>query len=372
MPLSLFDPLVAEWFASRFTCATEPQIQGWREIAAGRDVLISAPTGSGKTLAAFLVCIDQLVREARSGTLSNQIHAVYVSPLKALSNDVHRNLEMPLAEIGPPIPIRTAVRTGDTPVWERQQMSKQPPHILVTTPESLFILMTAEKSRAILRTTRTIIVDEIHAIADDKRGSHLALTLARLDALVQSAGGAKPQRIGLSATVRPIEDVANYLSAGASIVDVGHKREMELSVEVPNDELGAVATSEMWAEIYDRIARHIANHRTTLVFVNTRRLSERVAHALAERLGENVVLPHHGSLARTLRLDAEARLKAGELRAVVATASLELGIDIGSVDLVIQIGSTRSIAVALQRIGRSGHWIGPNPKACSWPRLAMN
>ncbi len=362
MHLPRFDPLVAEWFASRFGSPTEPQIQGWREIAAGRDVLISAPTGSGKTLAAFLVCIDQLVREARSGTLANQIHAVYVSPLKALSNDVHRNLEIPLAEIGPPIPIRTAVRTGDTPVWERQQMSKQPPHILVTTPESLFILMTAEKSRAMLRSTRTIIVDEIHAIADDKRGSHLALTLARLDALVQSAGGVKPQRIGLSATVRPIEEVAKYLSAGASIVDVGHKREMELSVEVPNDELGAVATSEMWAEIYDRIARHIANHRTTLVFVNTRRLSERVAHALAERLGENVVLPHHGSLARTLRLDAEARLKAGELRAVVATASLELGIDIGSIDLVIQIGSTRSIAVALQRIGRSGHWIGAKPK----------
>ena len=200
-----------------------------------------------------------------------------------------------------------------------------PPHILVTTPESLFILMTAEKSRAMLRTARTIIVDEIHAIADDKRGSHLALTLARLDALVQSAGGAKPQRIGLSATVRPIEEVAYYLSPGASIIDVGHRREMDLSIEVPNDELGAVATSEMWAEIYDRIARHIANHRTTLVFVNTRRLSERVAHALAERLGEDVVLPHHGSLARTLRLDAEARLKAGELRAVVATASLELG-----------------------------------------------
>jgi ATP-dependent helicase Lhr and Lhr-like helicase len=214
-------------------------------------------------------------------------------------------------------------------------MAKEPPHILVTTPESLFILMTAERSRALLRNTRTIIVDEIHAMADDKRGSHLALTLARLDALVQAAGGAKPQRIGLSATVRPIEVVADYLSPGASIVNVGHRREMELAIEVPNDELGAVATSEMWAEIYDRIARHISAHRTTLVFVNTRRMSERIAHVLSERLGENVVLPHHGSLSRTLRLDAEARLKAGELRAVVATASLELGIDIGTVDLVI-------------------------------------
>jgi ATP-dependent Lhr-like helicase len=360
-----FDPLVAEWFATRFACPTEPQLQGWKEIAAGRDVLISAPTGSGKTFAAFLICIDQLVRAARSGALADETSVVYVSPLKALSNDIHRNLEIPLAEIG--APIRASVRTGDTPAWERQRMTKEPPHILVTTPESLFILMTAEKSRAMLRTTRTVIVDEIHAIADDKRGSHLALTLARLDALVQAAGRPKPQRIGLSATVRPIEVVADYLSSGASIVDVGHRREMELSIEVPNDELGAVATSEMWAEIYDRVARHISGHRTTLVFVNTRRMSERIAHALSERLGENVVLPHHGSLSRTLRLEAEARLKAGELRAVVATASLELGIDIGTVDLVIQVGSTRSVAVALQRVGRSGHWVGAKPKGLLLP-----
>lgn len=369
-----FDPLVAEWFTSRFGPATEPQLKGWPEIAAGRDVLISAPTGSGKTLAAFLICIDQLVRAARAGTLTDETHVVYVSPLKALSNDVQRNLETPLAEIAalaeakgiPLARIRTAVRTGDTPAWQRQQMIRQAPHILVTTPESLFILMTAERSRAMLRTTRTVIVDEIHAMADDKRGSHLALTLARLDALTSASGGAKPQRIGLSATVRPIEAVAEYLGT-ASIVDVGHRRAMELSIEVPNDELGAVATSEMWAEIYDRIARHITTQRTTLVFVNTRRMSERIAHALAERLGENVVLPHHGSLARTLRLDAEARLKAGELRAVVATASLELGIDIGTVDLVIQVGSTRSVAVALQRIGRSGHWVGAKPKGIVIP-----
>ncbi|HUJ49137.1 MAG TPA: DEAD/DEAH box helicase, partial [Bryobacteraceae bacterium] len=257
-------------------------------------------------------------------------------------------------------PIRTAVRTGDTPASERQQMGKHRPHILVTTPESLYILLTADKSREMLRTVRTVIVDEIHAVADDKRGSHLALSLARLDALAGS--GEKPQRIGLSATVKPIEEVAQFLAPDARIVNVGHRREMELAVEVPRDELGPVASNEMWAEIYDRVAQLILSHRTTLVFVNTRRLAERVAHALAERLGENAVLPHHGSLSRALRLNAEARLKNGELRAVVATASLELGIDIGSVELVCQIGSPRSIAVALQRVGRSGHWIGAKPE----------
>ncbi len=366
-----FDPLVAEWFASRFPKATEPQTLGWPEIAAGNNVLISAPTGSGKTLAAFLICIDQLVQAARAGTLANETQVVYVSPLKALSNDVHRNLDVPLAEISELAakrgialtPIRTALRTGDTPAYERQQMLKTPPHILVTTPESLFILLTAGKSRELLKTTRTVIVDEIHAIADDKRGSHLALTLARLNALAKTT----PQRIGLSATVNPIEEVANYLAPNTIIVDIGHRRAMDLAIEIPNDELGAVATSEMWADIYDRIARHILSHRTTLVFVNTRRLSERISHALAERLGENTVLPHHGSLSRALRFDAEARLKSGQLRAVVATASLELGIDIGSVDLVIQIGTPRSIAVSLQRVGRSGHWVGAKPRGIFFP-----
>ena len=361
-----FDPLVAEWFSTRFGTPTEPQILGWPEIRSGHDVLISAPTGSGKTLAAFLICIDRLVRAARAGELSNETEVVYISPLKALSNDVHKNLEIPLAEISelakrqgiPFAPIRTAVRTGDTPASERQQMGKQRPHILVTTPESLYILLTAEKSRAMLKTTRTVIVDEIHAVADDKRGSHLALSLARLDALAET----KPQRIGLSATVKPIEQVAEFLSPHARIINIGHRREMGLAVEVPRDELGPVASNEMWAEIYDRLAELILTHRTTLVFVNTRRLSERVTHALAERLGENIVLPHHGSLSRALRLNAEARLKSGELRAVVATASLELGIDIGSVDLVCQIGSPRSIAVALQRVGRSGHWVGAKPQ----------
>ncbi len=366
MSFSHFDPLVERWFRDRFGSATEPQRLGWAEIATGADTLISAPTGSGKTLAAFLISIDRLVRAAREGTLEDEIQVVYVSPLKALSSDVHKNLEVPLAEIAALaeqegvslMPIRTAVRTGDTPMSERAQMLRKPPHILVTTPESLFILLTAEKSRERLRKVSTIIVDEIHAVADDKRGSHLALSIARLDALTER----RAQRIGLSATVKPIEEVGRLLGPDTHIIDIGHRREMELAVEVPNDELGAVASTEMWNDIYDRIAELILAHRTTLVFVNTRRLSERVAHALGERLGKNAVLPHHGSLARHLRLDAESRLKNGEVRAVVATASLELGIDIGTVDLACQIGSTRSIAVALQRVGRSGHWVGAKPK----------
>ena len=372
MPLTGFDPLIAEWFAQRFHGPTEPQVLGWPEIRAGRDVLISAPTGSGKTLAAFLICLDGLVRAARLGALDDQTQVLYVSPLKALSNDVRKNLEIPLAEIAelaraqgiPLAPIRTAVRTGDTPMWEREQMRRQAPHILVTTPESLFILLTAAKSREMLRGVRTVIVDEIHAVADDKRGAHLALSLARLDALVT---GPRPQRIGLSATVKPLEEVALFLSDTAHIIHVGHRRAMELAVEVPRDELGAVASTEMWGEIYDRLAQLIQEHRTTLIFVNTRRLAERVAHALGARLGDDTVLPHHGSLSRALRMEAENRLKNGGLRAVVATASLELGIDIGTVDLVCQLGSPRSIAVALQRIGRSGHWVGATPKGRIFP-----
>ena len=386
MPLPDFDPLVAEWFEQRFEGATEPQRLGWPEIRSGRDVLISAPTGSGKTLAAFLICIDDLIRAAREGSLSDQTVAVYVSPLKALSNDIHKTLEAPLAEIyelaakkGLALPrIRTAVRTGDTPAWERQKMLRKPPHILVTTPESLFILLTAEKSRVMLSSARTVIVDEIHAVADDKRGSHLALSLARLERLTgrkTNGHGSRVglQRIGLSATVKPIGEVASFLSqtfrpdlaadiASGRIVQIGHRREMKLAVEVPNDELGPIASNEMWQEIYDRLAELIRSHQTTLVFVNTRRLAERVTHHLEQRLGEGVVLPHHGSLSRKLRLSAEQRLKAGNLKAVVATASLELGIDIGFVDLVCQIGSPRSIAVALQRIGRSGHWVGAMPE----------
>jgi ATP-dependent Lhr-like helicase len=385
MPLSGFDPLVQQWFAEHFLSPTEPQLLGWPEIAACRDTLISAPTGSGKTLAAFLICLDRLVRAARTQSLPDETQVVYVSPLKALSNDVHRNLELPLAQLAalaerngvPLMPIRTAVRTGDTPMRERAQMLKSPPHILVTTPESLFILLTAEKSRQMLRRVSTVIVDEIHALADDKRGSHLMLSLARLDALtahrdemdaltahregMDALTAHRAQRIGLSATVKPIEEVACLLGPQTRVIDVGHRREMELAIESPRDELGAVASTELWNEIYDRVAELIQQNRTTLVFVNTRRLSERVAHALGERLGPSVVLPHHGSLSKQMRLDAESQLKRGELRAVVATASLELGIDIGTVDLVCQIGSPRSIAVALQRIGRSGHWVGAKP-----------
>jgi ATP-dependent Lhr-like helicase len=365
-----FHPLVREWFGAAFGAPTEPQARGWPAIRAGDDVVIAAPTGSGKTLAAFTLALDDLIRRAASGTLPDRTLVVYVSPLKALSNDVRENLEKPLAQLyslaversTPLEPIRTAVRTGDTTPAQRQHMLRKPPHVLVTTPESLFILLTAERSRRLFAGVSCVIVDEIHAMAGNKRGSHLALTLARLDDLIAREGGRRPQRIGLSATVRPLDEVARFLSPTAHIVDIGHRRAMELSVEVPSDELGPVASQEMWSEIYDRVAEQIRRHRTTLVFVGTRRMSERVAFALNERLGDGFVMPHHGSLARETRFGVERRLRNGELRAVVATASLELGIDIGSVDLVVQLGSPRSIGVALQRIGRSGHWIGAMPR----------
>jgi ATP-dependent Lhr-like helicase len=363
-------PLVDEWFALRYGEPTEPQVFGWPVVRGGRDVLISAPTGSGKTLAAFTIALDGLIRRALEGPLPEETLVVYVSPLKALTNDVRKNLETPLGELlahaaerGLTLaPIRTATRTGDTTPTERARMLRKPPHVLVTTPESLYILLTAERSRARLAHVETIIVDEIHALAADKRGSHLALTLARLDDLVARNGGAKPQRIGLSATVRPLEQVAAFLSPTAEVIDVGSRRPMTLAVEVPPDELGAVASSEMWGDVYDRVAELILAHTTTLVFVSTRRMSERVAFALSTRLGEGVVLPHHGSLAREIRFDTEHRLKTGTLRAVVATASLELGIDVGAIDLVVQLGSPRSIAIALQRVGRSGHWVGAKPE----------
>ena len=366
-----FDPIVQRWFTDKFGKPTEPQVLGWPEIATGRDTLISSPTGSGKTLAAFLICLDRLVRAARTHTLADETQVIYVSPLKALSNDIHKNLEIPLSEIARLAgqegvllqPIRTAVRTGDTPMPERTRMLRKPPHILVTTPESLFILLTAEQSRKMLARATTLIVDEIHAMADDKRGSHLALSLARLDALA----GRRLQRIGLSATVKPIEEVGRMLGPDTHIVDMGHRRAMDLAVEIPRDPLSSIASTEMWDEIYDRLAELILSHRSTLVFVNTRRLSERVTHALEERLGKDVVFPHHGSLARQIRLDVETRLKTGQLRAVIATASLELGIDIGDVDLACQIGTPRSIAVALQRVGRAGHWVGALPKGRFFP-----
>jgi ATP-dependent Lhr-like helicase len=368
-------PLVQEWFVTKFGTPTEPQEQGWPHILAGRTTLISAPTGSGKTLAAFLICIDRLVRKALSGNLTDRTEIVYVSPLKALGNDIQKNLEGPLGEItalagekGVLMPeIRTAVRTGDTLMKDRQRMLKRPPHILVTTPESLYILLTAQKSRGILTDVNTIIVDEIHAVADDKRGAHLALSLERLDALTET----RAVRIGLSATQKPIETVAHFLTGNNRpdpvVVNVGHKRQMDLAIEVPGQELGPVASNELWDEIYDRICELVQQHRSTLVFVNTRRLAERVAFNLAERLGENVVGAHHGSLARKLRLEAESKLKNGELKVLVATASLELGIDIGHVDLAIHIGSPRSIGVSLQRFGRAGHWRGAVPKGRFFP-----
>jgi ATP-dependent Lhr-like helicase len=363
-------PLVQEWFVGRFGTPTEPQEQGWPHILAGRTTLISAPTGSGKTLAAFLACIDRLVRKALAGELQDHTEVLYVSPLKALGNDIQKNLEVPLGEIlqmaaerGLLMPeIRTAVRTGDTLMHERRAMLKRPPHILVTTPESLYILLTAEKSRGILRSVETVIVDEIHAVADDKRGAHLALSLERLDALV----GTRPVRIGLSATQKPIEKVAQFLTGNEQtepvIVNVGHARKLDLGVEVPSSPLGPVASNEMWDEIYTRMVELVEQHRSTLVFVNTRRMVERVAHQLGERIGEDNVGAHHGSLSRKLRLAAEQKLKEGKVKVLVATASLELGIDIGTVDLVIQINSPRAIAVALQRVGRAGHWRGAIPK----------
>ncbi len=363
-------PLVAEWFVQKFGTPTEPQDQGWPHILAGRTTLISAPTGSGKTLAAFLACIDRLVRKALAGDLADRTEVVYVSPLKALGNDIQKNLEIPLGEIlalanerGMLMPeIRTAVRTGDTLAPERRAMLKRPPHILVTTPESLYILLTADRSRAILRDVETVIVDEIHAVADDKRGAHLTLSLERLDALAHK----RPARIGLSATQKPIELVAHFLTGSGQqdpvIVNVGHKRKLDLAVEVPPMPLGPVASNEMWDTIYDRLVQLVNQHRSTLVFVNTRRMAERLAHNLGERLGEENVAAHHGSLSRKLRLTAEKKLKEGQIKVLVATASLELGIDVGFVDLAVQINSPRSIAGALQRIGRSGHWRGAIPK----------
>jgi ATP-dependent Lhr-like helicase len=381
MDLGHFHPLVARWFAQRFGRPTPPQSLGWAAIAVGRDTLIAAPTGSGKTLAAFLWAINELVEAASDNSLTDETHVVYVSPLKALGNDIQKNLQEPLAGIrrlaadtGILLPeIRVAVRSGDTPAAERGRMIRRPPHILITTPESLYILLTAERSREFLKTARTIIVDEIHAIAGDKRGAHLALSLERLDALTDG----RRQRIGLSATQKPIDQTAQLLvgagriTAGGSpdcaIVDVGHRRPWDLTVAVPAQPLGPIATHELWTELYDRIAGLVREHRTTLVFTHTRRLVERVSHQLTLRLGEGQVAPHHGSLARHIRLDAEQRLKSGVLPVVVASASLELGIDIGEIDLVCHLGAPRSVASLLQRIGRSGHWLETVPKGIIFP-----
>lgn len=378
--LSAFHPILKDWFLERIGTPTDVQTASWPAIRSGEHALIAAPTGSGKTLAAFLWSINSLFRQACSNDLTDQTQILYVSPLKALSNDVQKNLQQPLTEISVKAleaglllsEIRVEVRTGDTPATIRQRMLHRPPHILITTPESLFLLLTARKSRTILQTVRTVIVDEIHALAGNKRGSHLTLSLERLDVLTHT----KPNRIGLSATQKPLEDIAQFLVGGTRqpsengqwtphpchLVDMGQRREMDLAIETPNDELGAIATNAVWADIYDRLTELIQEHRSTLVFVNTRRWAERIAHHLTDRLGEELVATHHGSLSRKMRLSAEERLKKGQTRVVIATASLELGIDIGFVDLVCQIGSPRAIATALQRIGRAGHWVGALPK----------
>ena len=377
---TLFHPAVAGWFADSFAAPTPAQAEAWPAIKAGRHTLIAAPTGSGKTLAAFLAAIDDLVRQGLEGGLTAATQVVYVSPLKALSNDIHRNLEAPLAGIRerlaraglPDVEIRTWVRTGDTPASERDKMRRRPPHILVTTPESLYVLLGSESGRAMLASARSVIVDEIHAVAPNKRGAHLTLSLERLAALC----GDRLQRIGLSATQNPIETVAHFLAGAAAdgrpaakvaIIDSGHQRRRDLTVEMPGSPLESVMSNEVWTQVYARLAELIEDHRTTLVFVNTRRMAERVAHELTERLGERAVTAHHGSMAKELRLSAEQRLKGGELKALVATASLELGIDIGEVDLVCQLGSPRSIATFLQRVGRSGHAIGGTPKGRLFP-----
>jgi ATP-dependent Lhr-like helicase len=397
--LDAFHPAVAGWFARAFPAPTEAQVAAWPAIASGRDTLVAAPTGSGKTLTAFLAELDALVRLGLSQGLPDQTLVVYVSPLKALSNDIHINLDAPLegiraelAALGlPDVDIRTAVRTGDTPQAERALHRKRPPHILATTPESLYVLLGSESGRAMLASVRTVIVDEIHALVQNKRGSHLALSLERLDALT----GRRATRVGLSATQKPIEEVAKFLTGGergsgllsedavvtggstsvesepdpfsCAIVDIGHARARDLALELPPVPLEAVMSNAQWDLVYERIVHLVDAHATTLVFVNTRRMAERAARHLGELLGKEHVAAHHGSLAKELRLDAEQRLKRGELKVLVATASLELGIDIGDVELVCQLGSPRSIAAFLQRVGRSGHQVGGTPKGRLFP-----
>jgi ATP-dependent Lhr-like helicase len=387
MPLDHFHAAVARWFAGRFGAPTPAQAAAWPAIAAGRHTLVAAPTGSGKTLTAFLAAIDDLVRRgldahAAGGTLPDQTAVVYVSPLKALSNDIRLNLEAPLAGIRehlralglPDVDIRTAVRTGDTPQRQRALDARRPPHILVTTPESLYVLLGSASGRRLLGTVKSVIVDEIHALAPNKRGSHLALSLERLQALT----GAPLVRIGLSATCRPIDDVARFLvGAGrgddgaeppCTIVDIGYAKQRDLALELPPTPLSAVMSNDQWEQVYDRVVQLAVQQRTTLVFVNTRRMAERAARHLGDRLGRERVATHHGSLSREQRLAAEQRLKSGELQLMVATASLELGLDIGDVDLVVQLGSPRSIATFLQRAGRARHHVGGVPMARLFPQ----
>ncbi|MDE2453762.1 MAG: DEAD/DEAH box helicase, partial [Burkholderiales bacterium] len=374
-----FHPAVAAWLKARFGQPTEVQRRAWTVISREQHALVAAPTGSGKTLAAFLWAIDELVVRGLAEPLEAGVQVLYVSPLKALSNDIRKNLEEPLAGIAAvlaesgqgPVEIRAAVRTGDTPAAERERMRRKPPHLLVTTPESLFILLGSAAGRKMLASVRKVIVDELHALAGSKRGAHLMLSLERLEALTQ----APPLRIGLSATVAPLDAMAQFLigarAESVAVVDAGHVRARDIALEMPRSALGAVMATEVWSELYDRLAELIAGHRTTLVFVNQRRLAERAARHLAERLGAEHVTAHHGSLAREHRLDDEQRLKAGTLKALVATSSLELGIDIGDVDLVCQLGSPRSINAFVQRVGRAGHAVGALPKGRLFP-LALD
>ena len=384
--LDSFHPAVASWFTRTFDAPTPAQAQAWPAIQSGRNVLVAAPTGSGKTFAAFLAAMDQLVREGIEGALPDETRIVYVSPLKALSNDIQRNLEAPiegisaeLAALGlPEVPIRAMVRTGDMPQSERARMRRTPPHILVTTPESLYILLTSISGREMLSTCRTVIVDEIHAIAGNKRGAHLALSLERLEALAgrrahahRIVGDAEADRGSRAFSGRRAPQARGDGAArDCSDRRCGPPARRDLALEVPPAPLEAVMSGEVWSQVYDRLAELVGEHRTTLVFVNTRRQAERVARHLSERVGEEHVAAHHGSLARDRRLDAEQRLKRGELKALVATASLELGIDIGDVDLVCQIGSTRSINAFLQRVGRAGHSVGGVSKGRLFPVLA--
>ncbi len=374
-PLAEFHSAVSAWFKESFKAPTECQQRAWKAIKRGRHALVAAPTGSGKTLAAFLAAIDELVRRAEAGQLNDETRVLYISPLKALSHDIEKNLEQPLEaiqrhllEAGLAAPIRAQSRTGDTPVAARRAMVRRPPHILVTTPESLYILLTSDSGRLMLKTVRTVIVDEIHALIGDKRGAHLALSLERLSHLCDES----VTRIGLSATQTPLTTVARFLLGDrpleeCDIIDAGFLRTLDLDIVLPDLPLEAVLSQEAAKSLYDRMTELIRNHRTTLVFVNTRRQAERVARALSERLGEDQVTSHHGSLARPQRLEAERRLKAGELKALVATASLELGIDIGDVDLVCQLGITDSVTTWLQRLGRAGHSLDRIPKGRLFP-----
>ncbi|MEL6428295.1 MAG: DEAD/DEAH box helicase, partial [Planctomycetota bacterium] len=373
--LTAFHPTIAGWFAETLGPATGAQARAWPAIRRGENVLLAAPTGSGKTLAAFLEALDALAREAgeRGGALPDETRVLYVSPLRALSNDIEKNLSGPLAalrERDPDFPdVRVAVRTGDTPQRERARMAKTPPHVLVTTPESLYILATSKSGRELLRTVRGVVVDEIHAMIGSKRGAHLALTLERVEAL-RDPSAAPLQRIGLSATQKPLSAVADFLvgpGRGCTLVDEGHRRKLELSVQLPGSPLTPTLSHESWGEIHATIADLVRAHRSTIVFVNTRKVAERTARELSAILGPERVTSHHSSLSKERRLDAEERLKAGALDCLVATASLELGIDIGDVDLVVQIGTTRSIATLLQRVGRSGHGVGRVPKGVLFP-----